>query len=330
MRWGEAREREILISGPPREEKEVPTLEEFAPRFLDGHAKANRMKPGGIAHKETVLRVHLIPHFGSRRLDTLSNEDVQRLKHALREKSVKTVNNILTVLNTMLKKAVEWGVLERVPCSVRLLKTASGAVDFFDFDEFDRLVAAAKEVDWRAHLVVLLAGQAGLRSGEMRALSWADVNLEKRQLRVERGDWRGHISTTKGGRTRYVPLTLALTDALRGYRHLRGPLVLYRDDGTPMRENTIRDLVDRAARRAGLREKGPHMLRHTFCSHLAMKGVPARAIQDLAGHQHLSTTQRYMHLSPAAIEGAIRVLEQRSVIPAAGDILETAGGTSGN
>jgi hypothetical protein len=46
-----------------------------------------------------------------------------------------------------------------------------------------------------------------------------------------------------------------------------------------------------------------HRLRHTFCSHLAMRGAPARAIQELAGHQGLTTTQRYMHLSPAAIEG---------------------------
>jgi hypothetical protein len=47
-----------------------------------------------------------------------------------------------------------------------------------------------------------------------------------------------------------------------------------------------------------------------FCSHLAMRGAPARAIQELAGHEDLTTTQRYMHLSPAAIEGAIRLLEQ--------------------
>ena len=54
-----------------------------------------------------------------------------------------------------------------------------------------------------------------------------------------------------------------------------------------------------------------HILRHTFCSHLAMRGAPARAIQELAGHQDLITTQRYMHLSPAAIEGAIRLLDRQ-------------------
>ena len=55
--------------------------------------------------------------------------------------------------------------------------------------------------------------------------------------------------------------------------------------------------MQRAARRAGSRTTGPHMLRHTFCSHLAMRGAPARAIQEAAGHQDLVTTQRYMHLS---------------------------------
>ena len=48
-----------------------------------------------------------------------------------------------------------------------------------------------------------------------------------------------------------------------------------------------------------------HRLRHTFCSHLAMRGAPATAIQELAGHADLITTQRYMHLSPAAIDAAI-------------------------
>ena len=54
-----------------------------------------------------------------------------------------------------------------------------------------------------------------------------------------------------------------------------------------------------------------HRLRHTFCSHLAMRGAPARAIQELAGHADLSTTQRYMHLTPAALESTIRLLKAK-------------------
>ena len=64
------------------------------------------------------------------------------------------------------------------------------------------------------------------------------------------------------------------------------------------------------------------MLRHTFCSHLAMRGAPARAIQELAGHADLGTTQRYMHLSPAAVDSAIRLLEQPVPRAAVGEMLE--------
>jgi hypothetical protein len=88
LRWAESRERELLLRGPAKIPKEVPTLEEFAPRFLDGHARANRQKPGGIAHKDTVLRVHLIPALRDRRLDRIANDDVQRLEHRLRNKAV--------------------------------------------------------------------------------------------------------------------------------------------------------------------------------------------------------------------------------------------------
>jgi hypothetical protein len=56
---------------------------------------------------------------------------------------------------------------------------------------------------------------------------------------------------------------------------------------------------------------GVHILRRTFCSHLAMRGAPVRTIEALAGHADLSTTMRCMHLSPASLNQAIRLLEQR-------------------
>ena len=61
QRWGEDRERHLLQYGLPQPKKEVPTLEQFAPKFLDGYARANRQKPSGIAVKTTVLNVHLVP-----------------------------------------------------------------------------------------------------------------------------------------------------------------------------------------------------------------------------------------------------------------------------
>ncbi len=286
----------------------MPTLSAFWPRFIDGYARANRQKPGGIAGKETIGRVHLLPTLGARRLHNIATEDVQRLKSELCTKSAKTVNNVLTVLNVVLRTAVEWREIERVPCAIRLLPIPKASAGFHDFDDYERLVEAAKTASGTAYLIVLLGGDAGLRCGEIMALRWSDIDTRKRQLRVEQSDWKGHVTSTKGGRLRYVPMTTRLAAALQAHRHLRHERVLCREGGEPLTQKIVRDHVERAARRAQVTD-GVHILRHTFCSHLAMRGAPARAIQELAGHQDLGTTQCYMHLSPAALDAAIRLLE---------------------
>ena len=102
----------------------------------------------------TILRVHLIPLLGGKRLDAIQTEDVQHLKSALGHRAAKTANNVLAVLRT----AVEWGVMERIPCSIRMLPTTKSAASFHDFDEYERLVEAARS-EPPTYLVVLLAAR---------------------------------------------------------------------------------------------------------------------------------------------------------------------------
>jgi site-specific recombinase XerD len=130
----------------------------------------------------------------------------------------------------------------------------------------------------------------------------------------------------KSGRSRQLPTTQRLTAALKAVRHLRSERVFCQPDGSPITRDRVIKAV-RAAQRVADLGQGVHILRHTFCSHLAMKGAPARPIQELAGHADLSTTQRYMHLSPAATEDAIRLLDGRQSglerTENRGDILDT-------
>src|SRR5262249_28562919 len=78
----------------------------------------------------------------------------------------------------------------------------------------------------------------------------------------------------------------------RPARH--GTRVFCSTDDRPLTQREVQGFVARAAGRANLRHVGVHVLRHTFCSHLSMRGAPVRAIQELAGHQGLGTTQRYI------------------------------------
>ncbi|HUR33131.1 MAG TPA: site-specific integrase [Vicinamibacterales bacterium] len=317
-RWGEERERHLLLNGPEATKKEVPTLAEFKDRFLDDYCRANRQKPSGISNKEIVLRVHLLPSLGSKRLDSITNADIQALKGRMTEASPKTVNNVLTCVSKLLKVATEWGVIEHMPCTIKLLKSGEGRMTFWGFDEYDRLVKAASVIDSSTCVAVLLGGDAGLRAGEIRALAWSDIDFKARKLFVSRSEWQGQVGTTKGDRMRTVPMTARLVEMLRKHRHLQSERVLCMLDGKPVVANTLAYWVERAARAAGLaatrkpKGAGPHVLRHTFCSHLAMRGASPKAIQDLAGHRDLATTQRYMHLSPSALEAAIALLDQPS------------------
>src|SRR5688500_5598584 len=99
QKWAEARERILLVHGKPkplgREVQQTPTLNEFAPRFLEGYAKANRLKPSGVSSQEVAIRVHLFPLFGGTPLNRITTEDVQRLKSTMGAKAPKTVNNVL-------------------------------------------------------------------------------------------------------------------------------------------------------------------------------------------------------------------------------------------
>jgi integrase len=206
----------------------------------------------------------------------------------LSNKSPKTANNILTVLRVLLKTAAAWGLIKQMPCVIKLLRVPKSSASFYDFEQFERLVDAARADGQTAYLIALLGGEAGLRCGEMIALEWADVNVTKRQVSVARSEWKGHVTATKGGRVRHLPLTTRLTDALKEAR------------------------------------QGVHILRHTFCSHLATRGAPAKGIQELAGHQDVATTQQYMHLSPAALDAAIRLLDAGTT-STRGNNLEAAG-----
>jgi integrase len=290
---------------------EIPTLETFKARFAREHLVAERRKPSSIAAVESIYREHLAPILGAKPVDAITEADVQVLKARLAGKSPKTTNNVLAVLGSMLRRAAEWGVIERVP-RVRFLRVPLSTPPFYDFAEYRRLVEAAGKVDHRVEVVVLLGGDAGLRRGEMLALEWTDLDFPRHTIHVQRSEWNGQVTAPKGGRSRRVPMTERLAEALRAHRHLRGPRVVYGEDGATPTNKVVRLWMEAAERRAMLPTKGRiHVLRHTFCSHLAMQGAPAKAIQELAGHTTLAMTARYMHLSPAAKDAAIRLLDQR-------------------
>jgi integrase len=276
---------------------------EFGIEFLKTYATANN-KLSEVETKERILRVHLIPAFGDLLLAEIGPEAIERYKaDKLRENlNPKTVNNHLTVLRRALGVAREWGFLQQVP-RVKQLRVARPEFRFLSFADADRLVDAAEAGQWRT--MILLALRTGLRISELCALRWEDVDLPNGRLMVRRAVVSGKVGTPKSNRPREIPLCREALDALRGLNHRRGLLVFCKDDGGMLTRAGSKWPIYSACRRAGLKRLSWHVLRHSFASHLVMRGAPLKAVQELMGHSTIEMTMRYSHLSPEVRRDAV-------------------------
>jgi integrase len=145
---------------------------------------AVRNKLSERAAKESVLRVHLLPALRNKPLDQITTLDVTELVAKLLGpdpakplRSAKRVNNILNVLSKLLREAQEAELIAVLP-KLRTLKIGTTAFEFWTFEDFEKLLASSEaEPEWRA--AILVAGEAGLRAGEVAPLRWEDVTVRQ-------------------------------------------------------------------------------------------------------------------------------------------------------
>jgi len=325
------------------------TLADFAPRFLT--YSENNNKHSSVVTKRQLLDDHLLPFFGQMALSAIGPAQIEDFKAHMRKKksaararkeaptraallkrgdvepkplSLKTINNVLSALSKLLALAQEQGEIAQAPRVKLFGKLPKPTFDFLTFEEAARLIDAA-EPERRALLLVAL--KTGLRQGELIGLQWCDLDLAQGRLNVRRTIWRGVTDLPKGGRERTVDLPTSAVDALKAHRHLRGRFVFCQEDGQPLTEGKMKQPLRRALNRAGIsREEGRigwHDLRHTYASHLAMRGVPLKVIQELMGHVTIEMTERYAHLSPDTRREAVGVLDRPLPLAPACDIRAT-------
>ncbi len=318
LRWAQRREAHIVRHGPPGKESKttkraVPTFAEFVPRFIQDHVRANRLSPTTQIDYENSIKNHFLPVLGAIRLDRLEARHVQALKR--RKLAATTVNKQLKQLSSILRCAERWGVIKTRPAFTSV-KQPERHPQFYDFAEYRRLTRAARAHGPKTRVGVRLGGDAGLRCGEILGLRWSNVHLDRGKLyvcdnlvRACKPDTGWILRTPKGGRPRWVPITAPLDRALRALER-RGEHVLTNARGRHMTPTSLTRRLALAQREAGLERSGPHVLRHTFCSQLVLRGVHVRTIQKLAGHAKLSTTEVYMHLVSEVEEDAIRRLRE--------------------
>lgn len=297
---------------------QLPTLAEVADGWLA--SKADR-RPSTRSTWEAHIFGHIVPRLGTLRIDQVQVRDVEeRLRNDLRGKlSVRYINAILTTLTSVFDYAARCGYVERNPAELaerlRANTAEHGAADDRDVDpndvpspdEIKRLLAAA-EPGWH-RTFLLTAALTGARSGELLALTWADVDFEAGTIGIRRAaTWartRADREAGQSGARYFAPKTKhshrqveappELVSALKRWK-LACPssatgLVFPKADGSPMHRKTLADqALHPAQQRAGLRRFGVHQLRHFFASELIRQGYPPTEVAARLGHSSPVTT----------------------------------------
>ena len=295
-------------------EKKVLTFEVFSWKWVELYVK-NDNKISGLIGKTSVLKAHLVPFFGKKKLNEITNFLIEEYKSFTLKKGLcnKTVNNHLTTLNTCLAYAVEWGELEIVP-RIKRLKVPTHKFDFLTFDESETLINMSYGV-WKK--MILFALHTGMRYGEIRAVRWQDINWDKKLIAVKNAFYRNILGSTKSNKERHIPISPTLYEILKSRKKARG-FIFADENGKHLKENlprcAFRRIIEKTElKKANGRKIGWHALRHTFASQLAMRGAPLSAIQQLLGHSDIQTTMKYAHLSPSTLDDTIKLLEKDNI-----------------
>lgn len=237
-----------------------------------------------------------------------------------RGRSRRSIERKLSTIRVFFRYLVEEGVVEANPAAaLRGPRRGRTLPTFLSEEAAARVVEAASGTDVlsgrdRAILEVLYGG--GVRAGELVALDVGDLDLPKGLVRV----WG------KGGKERVVPVGRAACGALRRYLALRpelaeGPGGTGKDEPALFLSRRGRRLTTRSIQRlvkkylmiaVGQTDASPHTLRHSFATHLLDRGADIRAVKELLGHESLSTTQVYTHLTTDRIKRAYRQAHPRA------------------
>lgn len=272
--------------------------------LFDGHLKTqNRSQHTLMAYHKDLIQFF---EFAARELGeepekvTVDQVDIYIVRSFLGEMTDrglerKSMARKLSALRAFFKFLCREGILQKNPIQrIATPKLGRKLPHFLSLEELDRLIRipdCATLLGARDQVILELLYGSGLRVSELADLNRQDIDAGSSLLRV-----RG-----KGNKERIVPLTNYALEAARQYLEMREDkqeALLLNYQGTRLSVRSIRRILDGLALEAGLSQHlHPHMLRHSFATHLLDGGADLRSVQELLGHAKLSSTQIYTHLT---------------------------------
>lgn len=238
----------------------------------------------------------------------LQPSDIHAYAHARLQAGIRpgTINRELSVISASVNHAVRrWGVPLVNPVRYQWLRAEPPRLRYLERSEAAHLIACAQTLRQDLSDFIRLALHTGCRKNELLTLKWSDVCKERRYIMLR-------PEQTKSNRRRAIPLNKNALQALESLNlgnETQWVFARRKNGKVGERVKALDWLFRKAVKLAEIENFRIHDLRHTFASWLVSEGVELVKVRDLLGHSSIKMTERYAHLMPDRLHGAVEILD---------------------
>ena len=226
-------------------------------------------------------------------------EDIKKYYKYLYNKSNSTVSRKISTLKSYYKYLSKNSNYSNLMTKFRLPKKKKSLPTFLNYSDLEELINASGEGEYgeRNRLIIEMLYATGVRVSELVNIKLSDIDTEEKMIRIH----------GKGSKERFVFYGEYCEEALNKYINgLRRKLIVKNDSdflflnkyGGKISDRSIRSIIDTVIKRTSVKMNvHPHTLRHTFATHLLTQGIDLKSVQFLLGHENLSSTEIYTHVT---------------------------------
>ncbi len=261
---------------------------------------------------EAQIAKWILPHWKNREIELITKSEAHDLIFSLCEFPTDfTRRNVFKMTKRMFQLAVEEGIIERNPCVGMKVRVAEAEQNVLTTVEAEKFLQEAKRCHHHFYPIWLVALMTGMRSGELYALRWTDIDLDAKTIRVSR-QWtsKGGFGPTKTRRNRIVPISTDLLSILKEWKLKQTseyvlPHPIQWTGGEQAR--VTREFCEGI----GITPVKFHDLRATFITNLLAQGESLARVMSIVGHSELKTTNSYLRKAGVDVQSGTEKLGYR-------------------
>lgn len=323
-RRGFKSKKEALLAEAQLEEEGIPeeieTFEYIANEYLDWYKK--RRKESSYYKIESIVRVHLIPYFKDKKLQSIRQRDIIKFQDMLidSQAAASHVKKIHTTLSAIFGFAIKNEYTKENPAQIvgNVDLKEDKHVNYWTLEEFKAFIKCVDEELYHALFMVLY--YSGLRKGELLALTWADIDFENNTINVDKTEYNRKVTTTKTAASiRKILMPKFVMDLLKKMKlsqavtYRKEPdltYVVFGEFHDSISTSTLDRKFEKYVKDAAVKKIRIHDFRHSHASYLINKGAIVSMIASRLGHSDVATTlNTYSHLYPTTEKDAVLNME---------------------